>query len=293
MTSSNRATLIGASALVIWSTLAVLTTFTGAVPPFQLVAMTFPLAFVLAFIKWMIRRESPRAMLRQPIGAWALGVGGLFVYHALLYLALRAAPPLEANLLNYLWPLLIVLFSAPLAGEKLKPRHIAGAAAGLFGAGLLIAGKGGIAFDPRFLLGYGAAVAAAFTWSLYSVLNRKYGNVPSDAVAGFCGVTAIFALVCHLLFETTVWPQGSQWVAILALGLGPTGLAFFVWDYGCKHGNIRALGALAYFTPLLSNGLLILFGEQPLSFRIAVAALLIIGGAALGAGDLMRRGRAT
>ncbi|HVI50734.1 MAG TPA: EamA family transporter [Candidatus Sulfotelmatobacter sp.] len=287
MSASPRATMIGASALVLWSTLAVMTAWTGKVPPFQLVAMSFAIGSVIAVINWTIRGQAILPRLKQPAGAWALGVAGLFGYHFFYFLALRLAPPLEANLLNYLWPLLIVLFSALLPGEKLLPRHIAGTLAGMGGAVLLITKSGGASFDSRYALGYGSAALCGVIWGAYSVLNRRYKDVPSDAVGGFCAATAVLALLCHLAFEQTVWPEGWQWLAVLVLGTGPVGVAFFVWDHGCKHGNIRALGAMAYGVPLLSNGLLIAFGQGELTWRVIGAALLIIGGAALGAGDLL------
>lgn len=294
MESAARATMIGAVALLLWSTLALLTALAGPIPPFQLVAMAFALASLIALVNWTVRGQAILPKLRQPLGAWALGVVGLFGYHFFYFLALQWAPPLEANLLNYLWPLLIVLFSTFLPGERLRPRHLLGAAAGMGGAVLLIAKGGGIGFDPRYLVGYGAAIACGVIWSAYSVLNRRYKDVPSDAVGGFCAATALLALLCHLGFEQTVWPAGwEQWLAVLVLGLGPVGAAFFVWDYGCKHGHIRALGAMAYGVPLISNGLLIVFGRGELTWRVVVAGLLIIGGAALGAGDLVRFKRRT
>ncbi len=293
MFSSARATLIGALALLLWGTLAILTLWSGAVPPFQLVAMAFSLGFLIALVNWLVRGQAIWPRLKQPAGAWLLGVAGLFGYHFFYFLALRLAPPLEANLLNYLWPLLIVLFAALLPGEVLRPRHLLGALAGLAGAALLIVKSGGVRFEGRYALGYGAALACGVIWAGYSVLNRRYREVPSDAVGGFCAATALLALACHLAFEKTVWPEGWQWAAVLAMGLGPVGAAFFVWDLGCKHGNLRALGAMAYGVPLLSNGLLIAFGRGVLSWRVAAAAALIIGGAALGAGDLVRRRRRT
>lgn len=293
MSVSPRATLIGAVALALWSTLAILTAWSGAVPPFQLVAMAFATGSLIALFNWVGKGQAILPRLRQPAGAWALGVAGLFGYHFFYFLALRLAPPLEANLLNYLWPLLIVLFSALLPGERLRPRHLAGALAGLGGAALLIAGSGGVGFESRYLLGYGSALGCGVIWAAYSVANRRFKDVPSDAVGGFCFATALLALLCHLVFERTVWPEGWQWLAVLALGAGPVGAAFFVWDYGCKHGNIRALGTLAYGVPLLSNGFLIAFGRGELTWRVAVAALLIIGGAVLGAGDLFNRQKRT
>ncbi|HEX7006092.1 MAG TPA: DMT family transporter [Alphaproteobacteria bacterium] len=286
-----RATLIGATAVLLWATLALLTTLSGAVPPFQLVAMAFGLAFLLALGGWLLRGEPVAAHLRQPTQVWALGIGGLFGYHFFYFMALRNAPPVEASLINYLWPLLIVLFSALLPGERLRWFHVAGALAGLAGTMLLIAGDGAAGFAGAYWLGYLAAFACAFVWAGYSVLSRRFGQVPTHAVGGFCGATALLAFICHLLFETTVWPVGGQWLAVLALGLGPVGAAFFVWDHGVKRGDIRALGAFAYAAPLLSTVLLVAFGQGAATWRIAAACLLITGGAALAAGDLLRARR--
>ncbi|MDR3440736.1 EamA family transporter [Telmatospirillum sp.] len=291
MSPSWRATVGGIVALFLWSTLALLSTLAGPVPPFQLVSMAFALATLIAVGLWLWRRQPPMVVLRQPPGAWLLGVGGLFGYHFFYFLALRLAPPVEANLLNYLWPLLIVLFSAFLPGQRFRLRHLAGAVAGLGGAALLITGGGDASFSGRYVPGYAAAVVCGVIWAGYSVLNRRYKDVPSDAVGGFCGATALLALVFHLMFEETVYPVGWQWLAVALLGLGPVGAAFFVWDGACKHGDIRALGTLAYGVPLVSNGLLILAGRGHLSWQLAVAAALIIGGAILGAGDLMHRRR--
>lgn len=288
MTPVVRATLIGCVALVLWSTLAVLTTLVNSVPAFQLLAMAFFLAALLAAVKWTVRGESVMARLRQPLGAWALSVTGLFGNYLAYFLALRLAPPVEANLLNYLWPLLIVLFSALLPGARLRPRHVFGALCGMAGAVILIVGPGA-AFDPRFALGYGAALISAVSWSAYSVASRRYKDVPSDAVGGFCAATAILAAVCHFAFEPTVTPAGWQWLVILAMGLGPTGAAFYAWDYGCKHGDIRALGTLAYGVPLLSTTLLIVTGRGAFDWHIVPAAALIIGGAAIGTGLARRR----
>lgn len=293
MPSSSRATLIGAFALLMWSFLALLTQVSGKIPPFQMVAMAFALASLIALIRCFATGRAVLPLLRQPVGAWVLAVFGLFGYHACYFLAMRTAPALEANLINYLWPLLIVLFSAAFGyGGRLKGRHVAGGVAGLAGAVVVITKGRGIDFDPAYTLGYGAALACGVIWAFYSVANRRYAAVPTEAVGGFCALTALLALIASLLFEAWVWPQGWQWAALLALGLGPVGAAFFAWDHGCKHGNIRALGALAYGVPLLSNALLILFGLGELSWPVGVGAVLIIGGATLGAGDSVDWGRA-
>ncbi|MBW8640596.1 EamA family transporter [Hoeflea sp. WL0058] len=285
-----RATLIGFSAILMWSLLALLTALSGAVPPFQLAAICFLIATLIGLAALSSRPGSYRA-LRQPWPVWLLGVGGLFGYHFFYFTALRNAPAVEAGLIAYIWPLLIVVGSALLPGEKLGWHHVAGTLAGLAGTVLIIAGKG-LSFETQYVFGYATALACAFIWSTYSLVSRRFGAVPTDAVTGFCAATAALALVCHLIWEQTVWPTGAtQWLAVFGLGLMPVGGAFYVWDYGVKHGNIQILGAFSYAAPLFSTLILIAAGIGEPSWRIAVACVLITGGAALAAKDLLRRNR--
>jgi drug/metabolite transporter (DMT)-like permease len=286
--SQNSATLVGLLAIVLWSLLAVLTVATGRIPAFQLAAMTFALGACVGPLTWFWRPGAARA-LRQPLSVWLVGVEGLFGYHALYFLALRFAPPAEAGLLNYLWPLLIVVFSALLPGEKLRGHQIIGALLGFAGTVLLVA-RGGAQVATEYVLGFAAAFCAAFIWAGYSVTSRRLKAVPTDAVAGFCLVTAVLALLCHLMLETTVWPQTAlQWACVVALGLGPVGAAFYVWDIGMKRGDIRLLGALSYATPLLSTGFLVLAGFAEPTLALAIAAMLIAGGGLIAARDMLRR----
>src|SRR3982075_2547656 len=287
--TSRTATLIGLTAILMWSLLAVLTVATGKIPAFQLAAMTFAIGALVGSMTWIGRPEAIRS-LRQPALAWMVGVGGLFGYHALYCLALRFAPPAEAGLLNYLWPLLIVLFSSLLPGERLAPHHIVGAVLGLAGTVLLFAGNSAGGFAPGQLPGLIAAFVAAFVWATYSVMSRKLKTVPTDAVAGFCLVTALLAAAVHGLVEVTIWPDTTaQWLAIAALGVGPVGAAFYAWDIGMKRGDIRVLGAASYATPLLSTAFLILAGFAQASAAIAIAAVLIAGGGLIAAKDMIWR----
>ena len=222
--------------------------------------------------------------------AWIVGVGGLFGYHALYFLALRLAPPAEAGLLNYLWPLLIVLFSSLLPGERLKPHHIIGALLGLIGTVLLFAGNASaLNFEGANRRSDARRFVAAFVWAAYSVMSRKLKSVPTDAVAGFLsgdGAVGRFrasrgrshGLARHL---------PAQWLAIIALGVGPVGAAFYAWDIGMKRGDIRVLGAASYATPLLSTAFLIMAGFARPSASIAVAAVLIAGGGLIAAKDMI------
>jgi drug/metabolite transporter (DMT)-like permease len=279
----------GCGAIALWGALATLTVLAGPVPPFQMVAMTFTLGAAIGILRARRRGLSWSDLLNWPPRVWLLGVGGLFGYHALYFAALQLAPPAEANLVNYLWPLLIVLLSAPLAGEKLGWPHLAGALLGFAGVALLAVSRG-VSFSGAYALGYALALGCAFAWSLYSVLSRRFGETPTDAIAAFCAAAAVLSLVCHLLFEHTAWPATpTAWLAVLALGLGPTGGAFYLWDHAVKRGDIRALGALSYAAPILSTALLIVCGLATPTSALLLAALLVTAGAVLASRDLWRR----
>lgn len=270
---SARAYLFALGAIALWGTLAWLSVALKQVPPFLLLGIALAIGALpgLPFVQqW-----------RVPLTTLALGIFGLFGFHLLLFLALRWAPPVEANLVNYLWPLLIVLLSpALLPGTRLALRHCAGAAMGFIGAAVLIAG-GIEAEATRSALGFAAALGSALIWSTYSLLTKRVAPFPTGAVGAFCVACSVLAFGCHVLLEAPYAPSANEWALLAAIGLGPMGAAFFLWDRALKEGDPRVIGTLAYVTPLISTALLLLAGHGGWSWRFALAAGLIIGGAVL------------
>lgn len=286
-------TLIGFSAILTWSFLALLSTAAGPIPPFQLAAMTFLLGGLVGASSWLFRPAAIQS-LRQPWQVWALGTAGLCIYHCAYFFAIQSAPPIEVSLIAYLWPLLIVVFAAFLPGERLRLHHIVGVVLGLAGAIVVITKGGKIGLANGVMTGHVIALFCAFVWSAYSVLSRRFGKVLTDVVAGYCFITAAVAFVLHLTLETTVWPQTAmQWSAIVILGTIPLGAGFYAWDYGCKHGDIMILGALSYAAPLFSVIVLLLAGFGVFHWSVALACMLITVGAVVAARDFLFKPRAT
>lgn len=280
-------TFVGFIAILLWSLLALFTAASGDIPPFQLTALSFALGGLIGVVSWLFRPHAIK-QLRQSAPVWGLGVVGLFGYHFAYFTALKNAPPVEAGLIAYLWPLFIVLFSALLPGERLKWQHIVGGVLGLLGAALIVTGGSAVEFRSEYSFGYAMAFLCAFIWSGYSVLSRRFAEVSTDVVTGFCLATSLLAFIAHLILEETVWPSsGIQWVAVLALGLGPVGFAFYVWDYGVKHGDIQVLGAASYLAPLLSTLALIGAGYANFTWAVAIACALITLGALIAAKDML------
>lgn len=286
-------TLQGLVAIVLWASLASLTALAGPVPPFQLAAMTFG-AGTLACLAWaMVKGRPIREIFKLPLGAFALGVCGLLGYHVLYFYALKTAPTMEANVVNYVWPLLIVLFSALLpvraGGTRLRWWHVAGAALGFIGTVVAMAGSVAAPSLSGAGSGHLAALLAAIVWAGYSVLSRLFQAVPSSGVVASCAATALGAMAIHLCVETTHWPATStQWLTIAAMGVGPVGIAFYLWDTAVKHGDLRQLGVASYATPLMSTALLAALGIGQAGAALWMAAGFVTAGALLAAWDTLR-----
>ncbi|MDP2262080.1 MAG: DMT family transporter [Hydrogenophaga sp.] len=273
------ANLLALGAIALWASLAALGVSLAHVPPFLLTGLALLVGSVIAL---PLSRFDFRQW-RVPAPTLALGVYGLFGYHFLLFIALRHAPPVQANLVNYLWPLGIVVM-APLflPGMTLTRRHLLAAAVGFAGATLaILGGSPGGAGDaaPIWAWGYVPAAASAFIWASYSLLTQRVRAFPTAAIGSFALVSGLLALLCHAWLEAAVTLSASDWALIALLGLGPLGGAFFLWDAALKRGDPRQIGVLSFVTPLLSTlTLLWVRGETP-SASVALAAVLIIGAA--------------
>jgi drug/metabolite transporter (DMT)-like permease len=283
-----RATFIGFGAVLLWALLALFTVGSAPTPPLLLNTICFSIGGTLGLMwAWFSGGFSQLRQVRWT--TYLFGALGLFGYHALYFSALRMAPAAEAGLIAYLWPLLIVLFSGLLPGEHLRLGHLIGAGLGFVGAAVIITGGGSTGFQAQHLPGYALALLCALTWSGYSVLSRRLGDTPTSSVAVFCIAAAIASALLHLAVEETVWPTKTiSWISVLALGLGPVGLAFYVWDIGVKRGDIQILGTASYAAPLLSTLVLVVAGIAAPSWGLAIAALLITGGAVIAARASLR-----
>ena len=280
--------LLALAAIALWSTLATLGVQLGHIPPFLLtgIALLTGSLIALPLANWQIRRWV------VPWPTFLVGVGGLFGYHFLLFMALRNAPAVEANLVNYLWPLgIVVLGPVFLPGKRLHWHHVGAALAGFAGAATAILGPGVGVSDASVLgnaqwhSGYVLAAIAALLWSSYSLMTRRLPHFPTAAVGGFAAASGLLALLCHWALEPSVSLTTRDALLLAILGLGPLGGAFYLWDAALKRGDSRRIGLLAFSTPILSTTLLLLTTGQPLSWRIGAAALLVVGGAFWGSRD--------
>lgn len=273
-----RGNILGLATIFLWSTLALFTVLSGNIPPFELLSISFFIASFIGLVMLKKQKKSFKDLFKIPLKIYFIGIYGLFGYHFFYFVAIKNAPAVEANLLNYLWPLLIVVFSAFLPNERLRWFHILGTLLALCGAFLLVSKGSSLDFEEEFAKGYTSAIVAALIWSSYSVISKTLKHIPTYAVAGFCLLTAILSLMAHLALEETVIPSYSQLFASIMLGLGPVGGAFYLWDYAVKNGDIKILGSLAYLAPLLSTLILVFIGISDLTVSVILACIFIILG---------------
>ena len=271
------ANLYALGAIALWASLASLGVSLTHVPPFLLTGIALIIGSVPA---WPFVLRDP-AQWRIPLRTLALGVYGLFAYHFLLFIALRHAPPVEANLVNYLWPLFIVVLApVVLPGVALRLPHVLAALLGFGGAAIAIAG--GRELSGTLAWGYLPALAAAFIWATYSLLTKRVAAFPTTAIGLFGLVSGVLSLACHALLEPAAHLAPRDWALLAVLGLGPLGASFFLWDKALKLGDARHIGILSYITPLASTCLLIVVSGRPFTASIGLATALIIGAAVLG-----------
>lgn len=272
------ANLLALGAIALWASLAALGVALSHVPPFLLTGLSLLVGSLIAL-------PLSRFDLRQwrvPAPTLALGIYGLFGFHFLLFIALRHAPPVQANLVNYLWPLGIVVM-APLflPGVTLTARHVLAALIGFAGAALAILGGAGDTGNAGWAWGYLPALASAFIWASYSLLTQRVRHFPTAAIGSFALASGLLSLLCHFWLEPSVSLSTRDLLLIGVLGLGPLGGAFFLWDAALKRGDARQIGVLSFLTPLLSTlTLLLVRGEMP-SAAVGLAALMIVGAAVM------------
>ena len=272
-----QANLYALGAIALWASLASLGVSLTHIPPFLLTGIALIIGSVPA---WPFVLRDP-SHWRLPARTLALGVYGLFAYHFLLFIALRHAPPVEANLVNYLWPLLIVVLApVVLPGVALRLPHVLAALLGFGGAAIAIAG--GRELSGTLAWGYLPALAAAFIWATYSLLTKRVAAFPTTAIGLFGLVSGVLSLLCHVVLEPAASLQARDWALLAVLGLGPLGASFFLWDKALKLGDARHIGILSYITPLASTALLLLVSGRPFSWSIAISTAMIISAAVLG-----------
>lgn len=256
--TSQRATLTGLLAIVLWSTsVGLIRSLTEALGPIGGAAMIYSTSTLclLAFYGFPRIKTLPRVYL--------FAGGAMFVcYEIFLSLSIGLADSrmqaIEIGMINYLWPSLTVFFS--LFINQHKSRFLLWPGLALSLGGIVWIMKGESDWTPELLwnnilanpLAYSLAFSAALTWALYCNITRRYGQ-------GKSGVSLFFFVASLLLWvqyafsaEGAISLTLPSSLQLLFMGTS-TALAYSVWNIGIQHGNLTLLATASYFTPVLST----------------------------------------
>lgn len=269
----NYATGLAFLAVFLWSTLAVSAVSLTAVPVFLQLGIAFlgPGLIALTPQTWKLKQK--RDFIEILLSALAL-----FAYHAFLFLAFRLANPFIVNVINYLWPFLLIL-ATPLffSEKKLNRHHFFSALLCLIGVALLFTDESQQKIE---ITGFILAFFAALTWPLYSLGKAKFSSLPeSVALPWSCLITSLlFFLLASFEGQTSLALDPRQALILLWMSLGPFGLAFYFWSLALKHGDPRWIGLISYLTPVLSTVLILLTTSQAITEFQLLGSLFALAG---------------
>lgn len=280
------------AAIVLWGTLAAAVgdALTGVRASTLVLWCLIFAAPTLLLWEVAFRRRTLAQIFAAPPHVVALGLLGIFGYHALLFAALELAPIVEANLLNYLWPLLIVLLSPLIARERVSPLVLVGSVVGFAGAAIVVTQGKRPDLAAADAFGYLLALLAAFAWSTFSLFLKRIGPAGENRMALFTVWSLGAAIVWAFAADGLVVPPQRALVAAAWVGVGPMALAFVCWERAMMRGRASTIGALSYLDPLLSTLCVGWALGKPLTTPTWIGMALIVAGAALA--PLLARRRA-
>ena len=268
--------------VLIWSTLAtaaklVLNTF----PNFEALAVSSVFAFVFLLVLNIVKgsfKEMKKYRFSDYLKMAGLGFLGLFMYSALYYYGIAELGSQEACILNYLWPIMIVLFACIILKEKLTVRKILAMLMSFCGIIVLTLG-GGTAGSGNRITGILACVAAAVCYGLFSVLNKKHSLDQNVTMMFIWLTTAVCSFASNAFIEEWKPIEGAQWIGMLWLGVVVNAVAYLLWALALKGADDSAgIANLAYFVPFLSIIISAVVLGEKITVNAVFALVLIVGG---------------
>ncbi len=269
-----RATYLGLGALTMWTVEPLLISEVNSLPIFEVLSIIFFSSFMLTAIR-LTKQKRWHSVLKQPAFIWGAGLLGICLSDFAYIYGAKYAPIAHVDLIDYLWPCLVVAFTSMLPNERFSVQHIVGALLGLVGIYVLVHNEvSQNGFNTGYLFGYLLALFGAFLWGGYSAFSRYHKNVPTEMIGMYCGLGAVLCLLLHLKFETFVMPTASEGSLAVLTGITGAGIAYQLWDHGVKFGNVYLLSSATYIARISAMALLVMFGKEPLTLSLVIACLL-------------------
>lgn len=266
----------------IWATMAaVVKMVLSDIPNLQALSITsyFAAAFLLLMnLKNGKGPEMKKIKVKDYGIISGMGFLGMFLYSVLYYYGLSQMSSQEACIVNYLWPIMLVIFSCILLKEKLTIMKGVAMVCSFVGIVVLSMGSGSSG-NGNVALGIVGCVIAAACYGLFSVLNKKFDYDQGVAMMIFWFVAGVCAMILGLCTETWVPVRGSQWIGILWLGVFVDAIAYLLWALALSGvENTAKIANLAFLTPFLSLLVSAVLLKEKIELRAVVALVFIIGG---------------
>lgn len=269
-----RATLMGLGALVMWTLEPLLISEVNGLPIFEVLAIIFFSSFFITALR-ITKKKLWGVILKQNAFIWVAGFMGICMSDFAYIYGSQHAPIAHVDLIDYIWPCLVVVFTSMLPKEKFTAQHIIGAILGFLGIFVLVHHEVEMnGFNLTYFIGYFLALVGACLWGGYSAFTRYYRQVPTEMVGMYCGLGALICFLLHLQFESFVMPSVSQGSLAVLTGVTGAGLAYQLWDYGVKFGDVYVLSSLTYVARISAMVLLVIFGKAALTLGLVIACVL-------------------
>jgi len=269
-----------AGAVVLWASWPSLATMVRPAPPLLVLGASALIGFLISFLL-AVRQNASHAFVSVPLRTLVFVSVGLMGNNAFYLAAIVRIGPAEANVVHYLWPVLLVLLASILHRRSPSLLQVSGIACGFIGVAIALFPQMGGSLDVAGVL---LGACGALTFAVYSV-GRSLAKVETDVVGPSLGLAGISTLVAHFMLEPIYWPSTVEWFAITLMGIGPFTVANVLWDKATRSGSAATISSLAFLTPLVAMGLLATFGLGNVTIATVVGALFAITGALLSSGS--------
>lgn len=266
----------------IWSTMAaVAKMILFDIPNLETLSISSIFAFVFLLIiniKNGLIRELKQYSVKDYVIMAGLGFLGLFMYSALYYYGLTQLSSQEACIINYLWPIMLVIFSCIILKEKFTAIKGIAMLCSFVGIVILSTGNTSVA-NENSMSGIISCIIAAACYGLFSVLNKKADYNQNIAMMVIWFVVAVCSAILGPITEDWKPIEGTQWLGMLWLGVVIDAVAYLLWALALKGvKNTAKIANLAYLTPFLSLVVSAVVLNEQVSFRAIVALIFIVGG---------------
>ena len=237
--------------------------------------MVLAISSLVAGKKESFKAYSPRSL----VTAFGLGFLGTFLYYLLLYFGYAKAKGLEVLVIQYTWPIFIVIFSVWLLNEKLTWKSILSCTLGFLGV-LIVLTKGD--FSQLYLADISVdliVLLAAGVFGLFSVLSKKVDFEPFTATTLFFLSATAFSFFSMMIFSNFQFPSSSSIIPILGNGILINGFSYILWLKGLSHAKASSTAPLVFITPILAAILIVIFFKEAfLPVYLIGLALVVVAG---------------